>query len=1062
MAQETAIAYGIEFYVGRRSRDRAVSDVRAAGELVNQASSTAFKKGAQERQQQHDVAVNELRRRSKTAHEQLAKARTQAAKQATKQFEAMKPPSVANLEAQKGRKLSTKELEDYSATFGRELRGMDSAMKDFASRSSDMGVKLGTGADVAETMGKFSKADVQDRSRVITDLESQQKINKDILKISEKEAELQKIEADKAEKKNKQDKKDLANAKKRLAYHQKLGHDTKEHVKTVEKLTKKEKKSEANLKKQVKLKQDLIKEMMELEDLTEGQRKLLTVLLAEQKKLTAEERKYGKIQREIKEEERKLDRELMEWEKKNILNLKEKNRLMQEYSRHIDEAAEKVGSTLKNAFVIGTAAIAALNYKLMAVVSSLQDFEAQLINANSIWQESNETLFEISDSVVEFGTKFGVEMTNATSGLYQYASAGVDAAEAMQMLQHTLKLSMAVQGDHNTLSKLTTQTIMGFNMEFSQAEEVTDKFAHAINKSLIEWDDLASSIKFALPFFISTGQSIDQLLGGLQVLTNRALEAGIAGRGLRQALAEFTQHAEDNAAAFRKMGIEILDLEGNMKPLNIIATEFQDVMGEGVSDMEVMIALMEDLNVRGATAFIHLVQNADEFTGAVNDLANSAGSAHQMAMVQQEALVNQIQVLKTSMMAPFILSDKIGAEAGYLNQFAMEIHGIVDVVENLFVKTMEDGSVVLTEMSEIIRDFVIGALRQGKEVLVILVQIIKDFTEQGHDMTGMLHAAAIPLKLVLKLAQLMGDGFFEAIIAYKILNGLIPINSAILATNLNMMMAGNAARFQEAAINEVRIKSGKKMIMVTKTATGWEYANGRAVSAKSTFDKIDIAVTNAKTQAIDTQNVSAGALLKTQMMSKMVMFGAMYLTQKIAKDSWVLAGVIGGLAGAYMGYAIALQMVAAGQLEVKAGGTLMGTHGARILGWGFAAGAAFNILMQQMMKPSTGTGPDIAGIDTSQSYASHMESAGTSMDTGGRYMARRTMDIGGYTQDHGMAMLQKGETIIPKTQNMLSGGASGGITLNIHGDVYDSDNFAEKISEVLPMAVRKSNDVGGI
>ena len=39
------------------------------------------------------------------------------------------------------------------------------------------------------------------------------------------------------------------------------------------------------------------------------------------------------------------------------------------------------------------------------------------------------------------------------------------------------------------------------------------------------------------------------------MLTNRALEAGIAGRGLRQALAEFAQHADDNAAAFRKMGV---------------------------------------------------------------------------------------------------------------------------------------------------------------------------------------------------------------------------------------------------------------------------------------------------------------------------------------------------------------------------------------------------------------------------------------------------------------------------------------------------------------------------
>ena len=49
MAKETAIAYGIEFYVGRRSRDRALSDIRAAGEMVNLAASRSFKEGAQER-----------------------------------------------------------------------------------------------------------------------------------------------------------------------------------------------------------------------------------------------------------------------------------------------------------------------------------------------------------------------------------------------------------------------------------------------------------------------------------------------------------------------------------------------------------------------------------------------------------------------------------------------------------------------------------------------------------------------------------------------------------------------------------------------------------------------------------------------------------------------------------------------------------------------------------------------------------------------------------------------------------------------------------------------------
>jgi TP901 family phage tail tape measure protein len=1017
--------------------------------MVNQQSLISYKKGAVQRQKIYDESMGKLQVRSKKAMDTLTQARQAGASAAAQSYKDVLPGTSAQREAVRTGKLDTSELKEFAAEFGSTIRSMDSSLQGFVERSGAMGLDMGDATDTAGVMGKFAEADTQDRARMLSNLDKEIGKRKDIIKVKEGEVKIADKNRKIAKKIQKDTHADLVRERAKFKAMKKTNKGYDEQRKLVGRLVKE---NTANVK-VVNFHKDemerLTREIKKQQDLGKSDVKLQKELKDLHNQMNAEERKYGKIKREIMDEERRLGRALNEQEKKAILSMKEKNRQMQDYSRHIDDAAAKIGGTLKTAFVIGTAAIAALNYKLMAVVSSFQDFESQLVNANSIWQESNETLFEVSDSVVNFGLKFGVEMSNATSGLYQYASAGVEAAEAMQMLQHTLKLSMAVQGDHNTLSKLTTQTIMGFNMEFSQAEEVTDKFAHAINKSLIEWDDLASSIKFALPFFISTGQSLDQLLGGLQVLTNRALEAGIAGRGLRQALAEFTQHADDNSAAFRKMGIEIMTVEGNMKPLTEIALEFQSVMGDGVTDMEVMIALMEDLNVRGATAFVHLVQNADEFASAVDDLANSQGSAHEMAMVQQEQLKNQIQVVKTALMAPFLLSDKVGEEAGYLNQFAMEVHGIVDVVENLFIKNMADGSAELTKMGEIIRDFVIGALHQAKDVIQLLVHIIQQFAEQGHDMTGMLRVAAIPLKLVATLAKHMGDGFFEAIIAYKILNGLIPMNTAILAANIGAIMNMTAATTAEVSVKEFQIMSSGQMMVVKKMESGvWVDSIGIQISAKNA--QIAEAMSkDMQTRSTALLTTSVGSLMRAQIASKLIMFASMFLIQKYAKDNWVLAGIFGAVAGAAMSYAIALQMVAAGLLEVKAGGTLMGIHGTRILGWGILAGAAFGIMMQQMMKPTNIPKPefDPMPIET--------------MDTGGRFMARRNYDMGGYTQEHGLAMLQKGETVISKTQNML-GGASGGITLNIHGDVYDGENFAQKISEVLPMALRNTNDIGGI
>jgi len=45
---------------------------------------------------------------------------------------------------------------------------------------------------------------------------------------------------------------------------------------------------------------------------------------------------------------------------------------------------------------------------------------------------------------------------------------------------------------------------------------------------------------------------------------------------------------------------------------------------------------------------------------------------------------------------------------------------------------------------------------------------------------------------------------------------------------------------------------------------------------------------------------------------------------------------------------------------------------------------------------------------------------------------------------------------------MLDSGASGGINIHIAGDIYDADNFADKISEVLPQALSTTGDTGSM
>ncbi|MAG27282.1 phage tail tape measure protein, partial [Candidatus Pacearchaeota archaeon] len=308
-----------------------------------------------------------------------------------------------------------------------------------------------------------------------------------------------------------------------------------------------------------------------------------------------QERKTGKIKSKNAKKERQAEKKKGAADKAVIQRQKVIAQGLQRIGKVASMSAGKISSGLKNAFVIGTAAAAAFFYKMQPLAETVQEFEKTIINANSVFNETREVLHSVSDEMVRFTLKYGVSAQDMATGLYQLASAGLTAAESQEVLQHTMKLAMATQGDHNALAKLTVQTIMGFGMEMTDSAELVDKFAHSIQKSLIEWEDLASSVKFAMPFFVATGQSVDELLGGLEVLTNRALEAGIAGRGLRQALAQFAKHADDNSSALAKLGVEIMDSEGNMRALHEITLDAQAAFGD-VTDLEALTAMLEDMN----------------------------------------------------------------------------------------------------------------------------------------------------------------------------------------------------------------------------------------------------------------------------------------------------------------------------------------------------------------------------------------------------------------------------------------------------------------------------------
>jgi len=766
--------------------------------------------------------------------------------------------------------------------------------------------------------------------------------------------------------------------------------------------------------------------------------KQLEDMLSLDVKATNAEKKRSKAERENAKKEMDLQKQKAKKDKQDLANMKAKTAMYKKMEKQAKAYWAGAKGAMQNAFIVGTAAAAAFAYKVQPLAEDVLEFERTLINANSVFGESKDMLFEVSDELVKFGLRYGITTEKAAEGLYQLASAGLSAAESQTVLQHTLKLAMATQGDHNTLAKLTVQTIKGFGYEMDMAETLTDKFAHSIQKSLIEWQDLSSSVKFAMPFFVATGQSIDQLLGGLEVLTDRALEAGIAGRGLRQALAQFAKHADNNASAFRKMGIEILDAEGNMKDLSLIAKEASDIFGD-VEDHKVLTAMLEDMNVRGATAFALLVQNADEYGERVEALKNTQGEATRMANTQQESLANQIQVVKNALKAPFMLSDPIGKANGTLNEFTLLIKNLVEEFKGFFIYVDGEGNEHATHAAHMIKEVTVEVLQEIFEV----VRELKDiFVGTEKDMEGykdLLLLSTVPLKMMLYLLKAIGPHNLKYLLFLKLGAKLLPITTLLTMYRARAEMQLAAAINASIAAETIKDTQEAKGLAIDAAVLNMTWGKTAAMKAYS-WGLIEA------TGASNALVLSTKALMLSLGLAVMLFAGAVLASGKLSDAFTVMAAVLATVAAmsaisstfAYFGSAMGPFAI---PIALAAGAAMMtGMFKAR------------DYIQERFGLGGRGSKGQAINFDDFKMPEERM------YDGGGMFVTPM-YDNGGPTTEHGLAMLQKGETIIPKTQNMLDSG----ITLNISDiHVQDGEDFAERVAEALPAALRRQNDIGGI
>jgi len=455
--------------------------------------------------------------------------------------------------------------------------------------------------------------------------------------------------------------------------------------------------------------------------------------------------------------------------------------------------------------------------------------------------------------------------------------------------------------------------------------------------------------------------------------------------------------------------------------------------------------MLEDMNVRGATAFALLVQNADEFDGAVKNLADSAGEATQMADIQQQSLAMQIQLVKNALLAPFLFSDKVGEANNTLNAFTHHMVQLVQQFTEFFIVTLPDGTQALTDHSTALKDFVIDALIVAVDMISQLKDIFLESNEGFDSFTTLLHMAVKPMQIMLDILETMGPNALGWYVQFKVITTLLPVMNILtmFATYWQMRMMASMIG-SKLATDSLTVAQKKLMVQMTGSITA-----GQTRTAMNWSESASI-------WAVNNGLVAQGATLNSLALSWKAVFISMLLVVGLFAGAVMTSGKLSD-AIMILAAGVAMLAVALNYAEqIKAFGP-----------WGIAAGVATMLVMLGGMHIARGKIQESFGIGNAKiGGAAQTMSLGSgggmgagrqSFDTGGTFLG--TYDNGGPTTEHGMAILQKGETVNSKTGNMLEGG----ITLNT-GDVHvqDGEDFANRLAEALPDAIRRVSDTGGI
>jgi TP901 family phage tail tape measure protein len=283
-------------------------------------------------------------------------------------------------------------------------------------------------------------------------------------------------------------------------------------------------------------------------------------------------------------------------------------------------AAEVYAMGAMGLFSLGMLAVGA--QQLASALVSAQQMAALAAVATGQFAATSAVANEILRQSASVSRSYGQSLGEIAAAFLEAARAGMTISQAAALIPEAMNLAETSGADLAETVRMTFAIMRNLGMPITRqfARMITSELSYALDRSLMDIEDVMHAIKYAGPIAGQLGVPLHDLFAALMLLHDAGIRASIAGTGLARMLIRLEAPTAQARRELAKLGIDWHELRPSAKEL----ADIIDLLAANADELTIRLLLGE----RAERAFYAIVkQGTDELRKHARELRQHGENA---------------------------------------------------------------------------------------------------------------------------------------------------------------------------------------------------------------------------------------------------------------------------------------------------------------------------------------------------------------------------------------------------------------------------------------------------